>query len=188
MGWEFMGTGDIKHRKQVRLRGYDYSKPGYYFVTVCVPDRASWFGKVENGIMVMNDLGAIVEQQWRWLPQRYAYVSLDEYCVMPNHFHGILCINDLTVGDGRDQNFRVGDGRDRPLLSKTKPLPELMGAFKTTTSKMIHDAGGDLFRWQRSYHDHIIRDDADLARIREYIGNNPVNWASDEENPDVIKG
>src|SRR3989344_1165081 len=131
----------IPKRKQNRLSNYDYSQPGYDFLTICVHDRVCCFGNVENNKMILNDLGKIVEQQWLWLKQRYPYVDLDVHQIMPNHFHGMLII--------------VGNGRDHSLQAKIKPLPELIGAFKTTSSKLIHKLGNLDFSWQKSFYDHI---------------------------------
>ena len=103
------------------------------------------------------------------MAEQYTYVELDAYVIMPNHFHGIISI--------------VGNGRDRSL-QKIKPLPELVGAFKTTSSKLIHKAGFTEFRWQKSFYDHIIRNETSLLRIREYIANNSLQWHLDIENRD----
>jgi len=160
------------------LDEYDYSQPGHYFVTLCTKDRTHWFGEIKDGEIVLNEYGSILQKQWNWLPEQYPYVELDVFAVMPNHFHGVIAI----VGDG----CIVGGGRDRPLR-KTKPLPELIGAFKTTSSKLIHQAGGNEFHWQRSFYDHIVRDELSLNRIREYIVNNPAQWDSDVENTQNVR-
>jgi REP element-mobilizing transposase RayT len=149
------------------LQGHDYSREGYYFLTICTQDRREWFGNIENGEMVLNEYGVIVGQQWEWLEKQYGYVQLDQFVVMPNHVHGVLSI--------------IGNGRDRSL-QKIKSVSELVGAFKTTSSKLIHHAGLLEFRWQKSFYDQIIRDDWSLNRIREYILNNPLTWADDVEN------
>ena len=129
-------------------------------MTVCTQDRKEWFGKVNDGAMVLNECGKIVDDTWRWLGNQYDYVSLDKYIVMPNHFHGIICIHD-----------RRGGSRTAPTI---KPLGRLIGAFKTVSTKQINQMrntpGAQL--WQRSFHDHIIRDEYDLDRVREYIHNN----------------
>ncbi|OGY86501.1 MAG: hypothetical protein A2319_01920 [Candidatus Kerfeldbacteria bacterium RIFOXYB2_FULL_38_14] len=127
------------------------------------------FGEVENGEMVLNVYGEIVKKQLLWLEKRYPYVELDQYIIMPNHVHVIVNITD--VGTGRDLSLP----KSLRKTKKTKPIPELIGAFKTTSSKKIHQHGLTYFQWQRSYYDHIIRNDADLQRIRKYIKNNPKN-------------
>ena len=125
--------------------------------------------------MNLSKPGKIVNAQWQWLPKQYDYVELDDYVVMPNHLHGIVIIH----GAFKD--------RSRPVPTRTtkiKSLSELIGAFKTTSSKQIGENGFASFKWQRSFHDHIVRDDDDLNRVREYIQNNPLRWALDAENPD----
>ena len=161
-----------RNRKRNRLQYYDYSQNGYYFVTVCTWQKINHFGKIKNGFMSLNKFGLIVQKQWIWLSIQYPYVDLDDFIVMPNHIHGIIIINDNSVGNGRDRSLR-----------KIKSISELIGAFKTTSSKIIHNAGLYTYRWQKSFHDHIIRDEADLYRIRQYIRNNPAQWVFDRNYP-----
>ena len=128
----------------------------------------------------MNAAGEIVNERWGWLAVRYDYVELDEYIVMPNHLHGILIIRP----GGWDRSRPVPTGE-----AKTKSLSELVGAFKTTSSKRIREGGLAFFQWQRSFHDHVIRDDEDLDRVREYIRENPARWRIDEVNTENrVKG
>ena len=152
-------------RKRNRLQNYDYSNNGWYFVTICVKNRNKIFGKIKNGKIVLNEYGKIVNTQWSWLKAQYNYIKLDEYILMPDHIHGIIVITN---------NHSVGAGRDLPLQSqqKIKSLPELIGAFKTTSSKIIHRNGLKNFAWQRSFYDSIIHDETSLENIREYIRNN----------------
>jgi len=89
----------IHERKSMRLTGHDYVSPGAYFITTCVHGRKNEFGIIENGMMKLNEYGLIVKQQWKWLFDQYDYLKAGEYCVMPNHFHGIIWI---TVGNGRN--------------------------------------------------------------------------------------
>ena len=158
-----------KHpRQSIRLKRYDYSSPGYYYVTICTKHNIEYLGERKNGKMILNQFGNIVNQQWKWLSNQYKYVEIDEFAVMPNHFHGILIIDPTNV-----VNRRVVTGRDLSL-QKIKPLPELIGAFKTTSSKLIHQSGLDEFRWQRSFYDHIIRTETSLNKIQRYIMDNPL--------------
>jgi REP element-mobilizing transposase RayT len=163
----------IRNRKLNRLTGFDYSNEGYYFVTICVKDKTEWFGEIKDGRMMLNKYGKIIKNRWVWLPKQYFYIQFDEFVVMPNHFHGIL-----SIGNGHDN---VGNARERSLR-KMKSLSELIGAFKTTSSKLIHRTGLLEFQWQKSFYDHIIRNEQDLTRVREYIVNNPLKWEEDEEN------
>ena len=168
-----------KDRKKTRLAGYDYAQDGHYFITICSKNREEFFGKIVNGRMALNELGMIVENQWLWLAGQYDYVRLDEYVIMPNHVHGILVIDNCwPVGTGRDLSL--------PSVGKTKSVSELIGAFKTTSSKLIHLNGLEYFFWQRSFYDHIIRNESALNNIREYIANNPLNWALEKDRDHLL--
>ncbi len=170
----------IHHRKSMRLKDYDYSQDGYYFVTICVRNKTKYFGEIINGEMILNEIGEIAQKQWLWLAEQYDYVKLDEWIIMLNHLHGILIIeNDINP-------VAVGAGRDLPLqrrqMRKIKSLSELIGAFKTTSSKLIHQNGLSEFQWQRNYYERIIRNEKELDKIRKYIFENPLKWELDRNN------
>jgi REP element-mobilizing transposase RayT len=165
----------MRERRQVRLKDYDYSKSGYYFVTICTKDRKGFLGSVEEGKMNLNAYGAIVSECWCDLPKHYSNCSLDSYVVMPNHVHGIVIIShkDGTI---------VGNGF-KPF--PTHGLSEIVRGFKTFSSRRINERirDRDRFSWQKSFYDHIIRSERSLESIREYIQNNPLEWDLDRENP-----
>jgi len=174
-----------RRKNSIRLRGYDYSRPGVYFVTICTRDRDCLFGNIVNGQMVMNDYGKMVDETLKWLARRYAYVSLDAWVVMPNHLHGIVIITDEQCnsrGGSRTAPTRTAPTRTR------KPLGRLIGAFKTVSTKRINElrrtTGARL--WQRNYYEHIIRNENELNAIRRYILNNPLNWDLDRDNRAVF--
>jgi REP element-mobilizing transposase RayT len=123
--------------------------------------------------MILNAYGQIVEQQWTWLQRQYKYIQLDEYVIMPNHMHGIVITDNVVVGNGRDHSLRGS------LQEKIKSLSELIGAFKTTSSKLIHQLGIRRFQWQKSFYDHIIRNEYSLFKIQQYIRTNPIKWELD---------
>ena len=165
----------MQERKLNRLSGFDYSVSRYYSVTICVKAHSPSFGKIENKSMKLSQNGIIAMEQWLWLGTQYPYIDLISFVIMPNHVHGIIYI----VADF--YNNYVGNGRDRSLQSKQpdpkiKSLPELIGAYKTTVSKRIHISGDVEFKWQKSYYDHIIRNNLALERIIEYIKTNPEKW------------
>ena len=170
----------MKNRKRNRLFGFDYSSEAIYFLTICCKDREHHFGKIEKDKLILNEFGKITNTQIQWLEKQYPYFVLHNYVVMPNHVH-ILC--EILIDKDCDDN--VGVGRDRPLLQsapKIKSISELMGAFKTTSSKKIHLAGNESFQWQRSFHDHIVRNDNSYKNISNYITQNPENWLEDTFN------
>jgi REP element-mobilizing transposase RayT len=165
------------HRRSIRLRGFDYSQPGAYFVTIVTHDRACLFGEVAAGELRLNEWGRIVADTWVSLASRFAGVVLDGWILMPNHLHGILVI---------DHGVRRGGSRTAPTIpAKQKPLGGLIGAFKTISTKHINELRGTpgVSVWQRNYYEHIIRDGDGLDRIRNYIAENPLRWEFDRENP-----
>ena len=155
----------LPKRKHIRLSGFDYSQPGSYFITICCHNRARLFGKIENGTMVLNELGATIEKSWLWLQTHYLYVAIDEFIVMPDHFHAILSIKPNACGC----NLKA---------EHIKTVSQLIGAFKTVSSKEIHGSitYTNIKIWQRNYWERIIRTEPELHAIRQYIRNNPKNW------------
>ncbi|MGE0268616.1 MAG: transposase [Candidatus Omnitrophota bacterium] len=150
----------MRSRKPTRLEHYDYSKPGYYFITVCTRNRKDWFGEIRDGKMMLNPCGEIVSQCWHDLPAHYPNLQLDQFVIMPDHIHGIININKNNVGNGL-----------KPFPTKLHGLSEFVRAFKTFSSRGInhHLNGNGRFHWQKSFHDHIIRDKQSLEEIRQYI-------------------
>jgi REP element-mobilizing transposase RayT len=173
------------HRRSIRLRGYDYSQAGAYFVTVCVQGRERLFGDVVDGEMRLNDAGQMVAQCWHELPAHFPHLELDEFVVMPNHMHGIIIVGApfmAPYGPGAVNQGAVNQG----AINRAPTLGEIVRSFKALATRRIRQAGVTAFAWQRNYYEHIIRDEESLNRIREYIVNNPLQWALDRENPDFI--
>jgi len=177
------------HRRSIRLKGYDYTQPGAYFVTICTQNHLFLFGDVVEGRMLLNDAGSMVQTVWEGLPRRFPNVQLDAYVVMPNHFHAIVIIVDVHPPVGAPLvGAQKGAG--------TRPAPALgyiVGAFKSmTTNEYIR--GVRQFRWtpfparlwQRNYYEHIIRNEGELDHIRGYIVDNPLRWHLDRENPERV--
>ncbi len=166
------------NRKHNRLAEFDYSQTGYYFVTICTHNMISYFGKIFRGKMILNNCGQIAQTKLLELQKRYNYVEIDQFVVMPNHVHVIIIIDSYKPKDKK----RIGG--DLPLrhLEKIKSLSELVGVFKTTSSKNIHQNGLQGFKWQRSFYDRIIRNDDELFKIRKYIELNPLKWEIEKGN------
>ena len=151
-----------------RLKDWDYSTPWWYYVTICTKNFKNWFGEIKNGEMILNDLGKQVEKCWLNISNHYPNIELDYYVIMPNHFHGILILNNVETGHA-------------PSLRKHKPtLGNVVGSFKSAVSKWSHNNIFDDFKWQPRFYDHIIRNENDLRMIRTYIQNNPTKWELDE--------
>ena len=171
-----------RRKNSLRLRGYDYSSIGAYFVTIVTWQREMFFGDVVDGEMVLNEMGAIVRDEWERTPQIRKEVESGAYVVMPNHFHGIVIINDSgdisTVG-------ATGRSPLQPRGPKPKSLGAIMAGFKSSVTKRIntlHNSPG-VPVWQRNYHDRIFRNEREMARIWDYIDSNPARWDDDDENP-----
>ena len=178
------------HRRSIRLKHYDYSQPGAYFITLCTQNRECLFGEIVDGQMVLNQYGKIVEQYWTEIPLQYTNTVLDKFIVMPNHLHGIIIITDI-VGAIPVGAIPVGAIHELPLSQNESPqsqnrrnmiIPKIIGWFKMNSAKQINQLRQTpgVSVWQRNFYEHIIRDD-ELNRIQNYIVHNPLNWQSDGE-------
>jgi REP element-mobilizing transposase RayT len=165
---------EIHHRRSIRLRGYDYSQPGMYFVTICTHNKEHLFGEIVDGEMIPNEHGLIINQCWHRLPRHYPHAEMDSFVLMPNHVHGIIAI--LLRG-----GFINRGGFVNPPLH---PLSEIVRGFKTYSARRVNVLRRTPSRalWQRNYYEHIVRNDDELNKIREYIRTNPLRWGSDPEN------
>ncbi len=150
-----------------RLQEWDYSSPGYYFVTICVKDKACFFGDIvgteeEPGAeMDLSPSGRMIEECWLSIPKHYDNTSLEKHQIMPNHFHGILII------DEQKENITLG---------------LIINQFKAACTKKIREAGYRDFAWQERFYDHVIRNEKDLERIRNYVHENPAAWLRGEDD------
>jgi putative transposase len=164
----------MKERKLTRLKGYNYSQSGYYFVTICTKDRKEFFGNVEEGRMHLSRCGEIAGDFWLEISAHFEYVGIDEFSVMPNHVHGILIIEENMVGNAYMRSLQ---NRTKMLLSK------IVQQYKASVTRKINSLESSLhFGWQKSFYDHVIRNDRSLDNLREYITNNPLRWELDIEN------
>ncbi len=199
---------NIHHRRSIRLKGYDYSQAGLYFITICCQNRECRFGDVVNGKMQLNDAGTMVEKEWLKLPERFKNIQLHDYVVMPNHFHAILEIVGATLevaqNDGNAQNEHNAQNDDNienvdnaqkgqpqgiaPTDAvKNKTVGDMVGAFQSIVTveyiRGVKTLGWQSFNgklWQRNYWEHIIRDEQSYQTISEYIINNPAKWTDDK--------
>jgi len=174
---------EIHHRRSIRLRNYDYSQPGAYFVTVCSWNKECILGDIVNGEMHLNEYGQVVSDEWHRSAEIRKEIELDTFVIMPNHLHGIVFINSVAP-------FNVGANGRSPLQMTPKSISSFVAGFKSSVTKQINQFRNTLGKpvWQRNYYEHIIRDEKELNKIREYIVNNPIQWELDTENPQNIKG
>ncbi len=174
-------ASDLKrpNRRSIRLRNYDYSRAGAYFLTVCVRKRLCLFGDVVAGKMVLNEFGTIVRDEWLKTAEIRENIEMDSFVVMPNHVHGIVLIAGCA-----------GTARRAPTLEQfanpvSGSLPTIIRSFKSAATRQINKKRNTPGHpvWQRNYYEHVIRNDDDLEKIREYILTNPYTWDTDIENP-----
>jgi REP element-mobilizing transposase RayT len=168
----------IHHRHSIRLKGYDYSQSGAYFVTLCTHNRECLFGEIVDNEMILNNYGKIVYEEWFVSTKIRNEIQLfeNEFVVMPNHIHGIVWINSnfIDVGaNGRSPRQR-GPGQ--------KSLSSFIAGYKSSVTKRINQIRQTqgTHVWQRNYYEHIICTETELQRIREYIVNNAIKWENDE--------
>jgi putative transposase len=177
---------DIHHRRSIRLKNYDYSRAGMYFVTICVNHRLPLFGRIFNGEMELNEAGIIVKNMWLDLMNHLSNLALHEFVVMPNHFHGIVEI-EHSVGAGLVPALNTRNCANEGQPQGIAPtLGEIVGTFKSlTTNEYIRNVRQNHWQpfeqklWQRNYHEHIIRNEADYLRIANYVETNPLCWQKD---------
>ncbi len=182
------------HRHSIRLKEYDYSQEGSYFITICIHERLHLLGNVVNGKMVLNDAGIMVERQWRELINRFVNINLGNYVIMPNHLHGIITIVGAPlVGAQNDgqlnkiANSYKGQPQGIAPTISNKKIGDIVGAFKSlTTNDYIYNVKNNYWQpfkftlWQRNYYEHIIRNEKSYNEISDYIINNPENWQEDK--------
>lgn len=171
---------------------FNYSLPGFYYVTLCTKDRIHWFGQIYDDRMILNEIGAAADNFWSLIPQFYKNVSIDQYVIMPNHIHGIIRIMDGGVSANADtlvwtEQCSVhtntpdtgvsADGKNYGLISK------IVKSFKNEVTTFVRKKlYNHTFAWQRSYYDRVLRTDEALEHTRWYIRENPAKWWRDRNN------
>ena len=174
-------TTDRASRHSIRLKEYDYSQAGAYFITTCVCRRECLFGEIVNGKMELNGSGRIVVEEWTKTESIRKNVILDAFVVMPNHFHGILFFSDNAWAMQQQGTTRL----DSSTGLGSGSIGSIMAQFKSIVTKRINRCRNntDCGVWQRNYYERVIRNEDELSRAREYIVNNPLKWELDQENP-----
>ncbi len=196
---------EIHKRKSIRLKGYDYSQAGLYFITICCDNRICRFGQIDNNEMILNEYGIIAYNEWQKLSERFQNFELDVFQIMPNHMHGIIALN-IPVGAGFTPAHNAADAQNtdahnaandhntpaairagaiRAGASPAPTVSDIVGAYKSLVSngclgiyKSKNETMGKL--WQRNYYEHIIRNEQSYQNISNYILNNPAKWQEDK--------
>jgi REP element-mobilizing transposase RayT len=169
----------MNKRKSTRLKGYNYASEGSYFITINAKLRKlNHFGHILNGRMILNKAGVIVQNEWLNTEKIRSNVILDEFVVMPDHFHAVL----FLTGTQMVECYHMGE-YDSPIQKKSpvsfespsQTIGAIVRGFKSTCTKKFNSEKLNIL-WQRNYHDRIIRDGRELLNIQNYIINNPSNW------------
>jgi len=170
----------IHHRRSIRLKGYDYTQAGAYFITICSYQRGHVFGEIIDGEMKLNPWGEIARAEWFKTTELRSYVELyeDEFVVMPNHAHGIIWLNE-NVGARRRRAPTEKFGQ--PVAGS---IPTIVRAYKSAVTHAINglENSRGCVIWQRNYYEHVIRNEKELSVIARYIYYNPFNWQLDRDN------
>lgn len=203
---------DEYRAESTRLQAYDYSSPGWYFVTICTKDHVLCLSTVADGSVTLTPIGEIIKEEWTRTPIVRPNIELDSWVIMPNHVHGIIVITDsrpkvgvetfrrnvsLSPGPNSETPHRANAETSQrgtaqtphrgvstnPSRLKRNSLGSIIGQIKSICTKRSRAAGFVDFAWQERYYDEIIRDEAALDRIRQYIIDNPARWHEDKDNP-----
>ena len=167
------------NRRSIRLRDYDYSGLGAYFITICTKDRKCFLGEVIKNAVVLSRSGMIVTDVWQQKMSQFATVSLDAFTIMPNHVHAVVFIT--TNG----ANEYVGS--EAGAMNRAPTIGQIVRSLKASSARMIRSRVDRAFAWQRNYYEHVIRNERSLNLIRRYIEANPVLWELDNDNPAKLR-
>lgn len=177
---------DNNHRRSIRLKGYDYSQEGAYFITICTHDRQCLFGKIADGEMALNDAGIIAYDTWMETPRLRINVELHPFVIMPNHVHGIIVILDNIPHEIPEHTGVLQTPTDVPLRSPSQTIGAIVRGYKASVTRQINASAKynvslrQQSVWQRNYHEHIIRNERSYYAICDYIINNPSRWDTDK--------
>jgi putative transposase len=175
-----------------RLKNYDYSSAGAYFITICTKDRHNFFGTIIGDQMQLSPIGQIVHDEWIKTEKIRSKVIVDKFVIMPNHVHGILVLTEdqrrrdvlakRLYNNQREKNY-TGTNKTMSKISPHKDsVSNMIKFFKRQVTKYARENTNIYTVWQTRFHDRIIRDEQELNRIRQYVMDNPKNWADDENN------
>jgi len=182
--------------ESARLKNWDYSREGYYFITICAKNRQGYFGRINNYQIELSKIGIMANKYWQAIPDHFSNVLLDEFIIMPNHIHGIVVIKNrpnkinqsLNVDGKYGQRNKFGPKNKQ--MSKISPKPNslsvIIRSYKSICTREINSLPNKIFfAWQPRFYDRIIRNESELNRIRKYIRENPKEWKEDGNYIDI---
>ena len=187
----------FKHKYRTtsaRLKYYDYSSNGGYFITICTKYCAHYFGNIDDGRILLSEIGIQAEKCWQEIPSHFPFVVQDSYIIMPNHIHGIIIIDktvetqDVACNNKETQNIaslRHGNQKFNKFGPQSGNLGSIIRGFKIGVKKWTIQ-NNIQFDWQSRFYDHVIRNMNELNRIRQYIIENPLKWELEQNNPENL--
>ena len=175
----------IHHRESYRLKGYDYTQSGAYFITICTNDSIHFFGEIINGEMILNDVGKVTHEYLNEIPNHFSNVKVGEFVVMPNHVHCVIILDNAFGIDGAGTSHVMSvQIPEKKLNAFSKPIPGsvsvIIQQFKASVKRWCNKNNHEEFKWQSRFHDVIIRDEISYKRIANYILDNPKKWGEDK--------
>ena len=179
----------------VRLDGWDYRQPAWYFLTICTKNRVCFFGNVRRGIVGLSRIGCVAHRFWAGIPDHFDHVRLDAFVVMPNHVHGLIGLmsppnaavetldptslqDDVNQNDDPDRDAAINK-RMSTISPKPGSVSTIVRSYKSAVTRRARRHGDADFAWQPRFYDHIVRNWRSLQHIRQYIIDNPINWTRD---------
>jgi len=169
----------IKYSRPPRLKSFDYRQPGAYFITINSFYRNNFFGRLSKNLVSLNNFGCIASECWKEIPNHFSGVQLDEFIIMPNHLHGIIWIvpsGDTACCVSTENQNEVFEKFGKPVKNS---IPTIIRSYKSAVTRLIHQKNPGLKIWQSNYYEHVIRNNDDLDKTREYIRFNAFNRFGD---------
>jgi putative transposase len=192
-----MGIYQNKYRiESIRLKGWDYTNPWWYYVTINTKNHYPWFGSISKSKMILNELGEIIASEWEKTRIVRKNVEMDYYVIMPNHIHGIIIIDHKLTSSEKNISNRADSNNpvEKEIITNTNPkkfqsnsLGSIIGQIKSVCTKQIYLRGHIDFAWQAGYYDRIIRNENELYKIRRYIEQNPLRWGIEKDLPENLE-
>ena len=165
------------HRRSIRLKRYDYSQSGRYFLTLCVKGRKHLFGNIVDGEMILNEAGRFARECWLAIPDHFPRAIVLEFVIMPNHVHGIIELKDKSIEGPNSMPHEKQKHRFQGMIPRS--VSSIVKGFKIGVTKWFRANTEVREVWQRDYYEIVIRDEEAYHRIARYIRNNPRNWRED---------